>query len=554
MKHIAIIGNTIESKLSYLLIKKENPSWNITIFTNNQPFQNHFHTGLEKPVTGLAFIKLLRQVGISIQEYLNATATTFGLAIEYLNLIDKPLYRIAEPNIGSIENIVFEYMQNIVGNDLRNTVNQNQPTITVLGDLAKISEISKAEALQSYCHYLIDNDLDLLENLFLFLQSGDDFPHYDSDIDTDDLNGIELIQRLSNQFIAGKTRTNLNDSIDHLVWNHDIEGLNSLLDSKIPLENYYTDNLTDIITSTDTNEESNFGQDDNFTTITINGQKIDFVIDTLGDNESLLALLPPFVHTNNICNRIYFEPDGQENFNKNKFTVTIGNDSITFSDPKLSSRKNIFFQKTTTSLDLPYKDINTLRPRTIISNFASNDINSSDLPYSNYLLFSLEKYALEPFSFHDINTLVTMAVSLPRTLTKCLEDVPFYGSIILGSLQHHYQKIITDISNINLEMFQGVSSNFLQQYQDTFVESEHTLPDLNASTFNEIALNSNNDDFDCITNAWDRLLIRYQKNKLKKSNLALNTFAKAYYYERERKKYLFRTPLNFYAFRKLFLG
>ena len=82
MKHIAIIGNTIESKLSYLLIKKENPSWNITIFTNNQPFQNHFHTGLEKPVTGLAFIKLLRQVGISIQEYLNATTTTFGLAIE----------------------------------------------------------------------------------------------------------------------------------------------------------------------------------------------------------------------------------------------------------------------------------------------------------------------------------------------------------------------------------------------------------------------------------------------------------------------------------------
>lgn len=554
MKNIAIIGNTIESKLSYLLIKKENPSWNITIFTNNQPFQNHFHTGLEKPVPGLAFIKLLRQVGINIQEYLNTTSTTFALALEYLNVIDKPLYRMAGPNIGSIENIVYDYMKNIEGNDLRNTVNQNQPTITILGDLAKIPEKSRAGILKSYCHYLIDNDLDLLENLFLFLQSDNNFPSYDTDVDTDILNGIELVQRLSNQFIPGKTRTNLNDSLDDLVWNHDIEGLNFLLDSKIPQENYHTNELTDIITSTDTDVENNFSESNTFTKISINGQEIDFVIDTLGDNESLLALLPPFVNTDNICNKIYFAPSEQENFNRNKFTVTIENDGITFLDHKLSNKKHIFFRKDTTSLDLPYKEINTLRPRTIISNFASYDINSSDLPYSNYLLFSLEKFALEPFSFHDINVLVTMAASLATTLTECLEDIPLYRNIVLGSLQYQYQKILTDINDINQEIFLNVSSTFLQQYQYNNNKLRNTLPDLNESTLIDKTGYLNMDTFDYITNAWDYLLIRFQKNKIAKNNLSYNIFSKAYNYEKERKKYLFRTPLNFSNFRDYFLG
>jgi len=559
MKNIAIIGNTIESKLAYLLLKKNQPSWHITILTNNQPFQNHFHTGLEKPVTGLALIKLLRRVDINIQEYLNTTDTTFALALEYLNVIDKPLYRMSEPNIGSTENLVFDYMLNIVGDNLRNTENQNQPTITYLGDLAKIPNKSLADVLKSYCHYLIDNDLDLLENLFLFDPLADNFPHFDTDTDDHNLNGLELIQRLSNQFIPGKTKTNLYESIDYFIWNHDIEGLNLLLNSKIPQEIFNTDTLTDITLSTESAGDNYLGSSGQITKITINGQEIDFVIDTIGNNESLLSLLPPFVDTGNICNRIFAGQSELENFNKNKFIISIENDGVTFLDHKKSNKKNIFFKKDTVLLDLPYKDISKIRPKTIISNFVSNDTSSSNLPHSNYLLFSLEKFALEPFSFSDINVLTTMAASIPSILTEYLIDLTPYGDIVLTNLQYQYDKFLTEISNICEEIFQDVSGNFFQKYQNSTDNWGNTLPDLivkdvkqnNVSTF---IVRTENLNGDYITNAWDYLLIRHQKNKIAKTNLALHMFSKAYNYEKERKKYLFQTPLSFIDFRKLFLG
>ena len=559
MKNIAIIGNTIESKLAYLLLQKKHPSWLITIFTNNQTFQNHFHTALEKPVTGLSLIKLLRQVDINIQEYLNSTDTTFALALEYLNVIDKPLYRMSEPNIGSTENIVFDYMRNIVGDNLRNTENQNQPTTTYLGDLAKIPGKSLADVLKSYCHYLIDNDLDLLENLFLFDKLTDNFPHYNTDTDDHDLNGIELIQRLSNQFISGKTKTNLYESIDYFIWNHDIDGLNLLLDSKIPQGIYNTDSLTDITLSTESAGANYLGSSDKITKITINGQEIDFVIDSIGNNESLLSLLPPFVDTDNICNRIFTGQFEEEDFNKNKFTISIENDGIAFLDHKKSNKKDIFFQKDTASLDLPYKDLSRVRPKTIISNFVSNNASNSDLPHSNYLLFSLEKFALEPFSFSNINVLSTMAASLPSILSECLLDIPSYGDIVLTNFQYQYDKFLTEISNMNAEIFQDVSSNFFQKYQNSTDKWGNALPDLivkdikqnNASTF---IVRTENLNGDYITNAWDYLLIRYQKNKIAKTNLPVQTFSKAYNYEKERKKYLFQTPLSFSDFRKLFLG
>lgn len=552
MKNIAIIGNTIESKLAYLLLKKNHPSWLITIFTNNQPFQNHFHTGLEKPVEGLALIKLLRQVNITVQEYLNATDTTFALALEYLNLIDKPLYRMSEPNIGSPENIVFDFMQNIVGDNLRSTENQNQPTTSYLGDLAKIPGQTLADVLKSYCHYLIDNDLDLLENLFLFDQLTDNFPHYSTDTDDHNLNGIELIQRLSNQFIPGKTKTNLYDSIDYFIWNHDIDGLNVLLDSKIPQEIFNTDSLIDITLLTEAagEKEKTMGVTTNITKITINGQEIDFVIDSIGNNENLLSLLPPFLDTDNVCARIFTGHSEEENFNKNKFTISIENDGIAFLDQKKSNKKDIFFQKDTATLDLPYKDINRTRPKAIVANYVTNNASSADLPHSNYLLFSLEKFALEPFSFSDINVLTTMAASLPSILAECLEDIPLYISAALGSFQYKYQKILTDLKDINQELFLDVSSAFLQPYQDNY-NLRNTIPTFDRSTLLDKTRTLN---FDYITNAWDYLLIRHQKNKIEKTNLALHIFSKSYNYEKERKKYLFQTPLNFSDFRELFLG
>lgn len=552
MKNIAIIGNTIESKLVYLLLQKKHPSWQITIFTNNQPFQNHFHTGLEKPITGLALIKLLRQVDITVQEYLNGTETTFALALEYLNLIDKPLYRMSEPNIGSPENIVFDYMQNIVGDNLRSTENQNQPTTRYLGDLAKIPEQSLSDVLKSYCHYLIDNDLDLLENLFLFDQLADNFPHFNADTDDHDLNGLELIQRLSNQFIPGKTKTNLYDAIDYFIWNHDIDGLNLLLDSKIPEEIFNTDSLTDITLSTEAAGEkgTSLGVADNITKITINGQEIDFVIDSIGNNENLLSLLPPFLDTDNICHRIFTGQSEEENFNKNKFTISIENDGLAFLDHKKSRKKDIFFQKDTASLDLPYKDIHRTRPKAIVANFVTNDWSSLDQPHSNYILFSLEKFALEPFSFSDINVLTTMAASLPIMLAECLEDIPLYRSAAIGSFQLKYQKILTDLKDINQELFLDVPSAFLRPYQDNN-NLRNTVPTFNKSTLLDKTRTLNSD---YITNAWDYLLIRYQKNKIEKTNLASHTFSKSYKYEKERKKYLFQTPLSFRDFRELFLG
>lgn len=559
MKKICIIGNTIESKLLALIFTKMFKDIEVRIFTNNENFVNHFPCGIENPPGNLSLLLLLRSCGITEKEYLENTNSTFSLALQYNNINQNPLYRTSEANITSINLMSNEYQTKLLGKDLRReSLDLDFPT--VLGDLRDHPDIEASTILELYVNYLLSNQHDLFTNLFLF----DPAKHYFPTMNTIggprgfwglQLTGLQVVQYFSYQFTASYSNTNLHDLSDKLVWNHDIQGLNTLLESKINSSVFIHDPIqsVNIQNQAVTMEESRFSdyREENIIT-NINNESFDFVIDTIGlENFASLLSNKTIDCSTNPITHLYQKDLPFSELNDNRYYIDYTNIGFSFRNHLQNSTQLLHFttnEQTLEGYNL-LKNFNSNRPKHIVSYYQSWNIEEEDrspLPYSNYILFNFEKYNLNPILMSDISFITHFSQACANKIYSLLTFDSTYRALFLCQLQYDYLNFLTQLEDFTYCLLSNNTFENFRKYSTYVDDWNGRIPILYDYTDNEnvaskLCLKGGNIYGDSLHSNWEYLSLHYQKGLIQHSTIIdPDIFIDSFNFEKNKRDYVYR--------------